>query len=411
MTRRKLLGLLAALSCAVRLEAQTRPTGKHRIFLGQMHGLLLSPDGTLQSWSLNQPTMRPHEAQDALGLGHNQLGDPYVLRPVPGVNSVVAAAAGTNSSFAVLADGRILAWGSFASGGLGITPLTEFETMAQERGRTNTPTPLAVRFDAVDVACGGGNHVLALTRTRTVYAWGLGSNGQLGIGPLPTVNFKTRSARVMNFVPYPVPVPNLTDVKAVSTGHRHSLALLEDGTVRAWGSNSFGQVGDGTTADRDRPIAVPGVRNAVAISAGDYFSVALLADGTVLEWGANTYADNGKPRLVPVPVKGVSGIRAIAAGNGFVAAITQTGGVMTWGNSTHYETGQGRGGSAPALLKGIAGAQSIAANTLSVTTVVLASGRILTWGHVRPWVRPDGGADSTLSPNPILLWVDGLEQP
>jgi hypothetical protein len=111
-----------------------------------------------------------------------------------------------------------------------------------------------------------------------------------------------------------------------------------------------------------------------------------------------------------VPVKGVSGIRAVAAGNSFVAAITQAGGVMTWGASSHYETGQGSvAGNAPALLKGIAGAQSIAANTLSVTTVVLATGRILTWGHVRPWTRPGGGA--TLSPHPILLWVDGLDQP
>jgi alpha-tubulin suppressor-like RCC1 family protein len=412
MTRRELLALLAALPYAVRLEAQTRPTGKHRIFLGQGHGLLLAPDGTLQSWSLNHSAMRPYEAQDALGLGHNQLGNPYVLRPVPGVSNVVAAAAGSNLSFAVLRDGRILAWGSGASGKLGITPQAEFEKMAQERGRTNTPMPLAVRFDAVDVAC-TGDHVMALTREGTVYTWGLGASGQLGIGPLPTVTFKTRSARVMPYVPYPVPVSNLTGVKAVSAGHLHSLALLEDGTVRAWGANDRGQVGDGTTTGRERPIAVPVVRNAVAISAGDYFSVALLADGTVVEWGS-TYAGmyGGKDRLVPVPVKGASGIRAIAAGNGFVAAITQTGGVMTWGQASHYETGQGRqGGIVPALLKGISGAQSVAANTLSVTTVVLASGRILTWGHVRPWTSPDGRAGSSLSQHPILLWVDGLDQP
>jgi alpha-tubulin suppressor-like RCC1 family protein len=409
MTRRQILALLAALPYAVRLEAQTRPTGKHRIALGDAHGLMLAPDGTLQSWSMNQSVVRPLEAPDALGLGHNQLGDPYVLRPVPGIRNVVAAAAGSNLSFAVLGDGRILAWGSGASGRLGITPQAEFETMAQERGRTNTPTPLAVRFDAVDVAC-KGDHALALTRERTVYTWGLGADGQLGIGPLPTVNFKTRSARVMNYVPYPVPIPNLTGVKAVSGGQLHSLALLEDGTVRAWGSNKYGQIGDGTTTNRDRPIAVPGVRNAVAISAGDYFSVALLADGTVLEWGY-FYTSEGKPRLAPVPIKGASGIRAVEAGNGFVAAITQTGGVMTWGNNTHYENGQGRtGGMTPALLKGITGAQSIAANTRSVTTVVLESGRILTWGHVRPWTAP-GEAGSMFGRNPILLWVDGLEQP
>jgi alpha-tubulin suppressor-like RCC1 family protein len=408
MTRRELLALLAALPYAARLEAQTRPTAKHRIALGQLHALLLAPDGTLQSWSLNTGVTEPQEALPALGLGHNQLVDPYVLRPVPGVNDVVTAAAGTNSSFVVLGDGRILACGAGGSGKLGITPPAEFEEMAQARVRTNTPTPLAVRFDAVDVAC-TADHALALTRERTVYTWGLGANGQLGIGPLPTVNFKHRSARVMNYVPYPVPVPNLTGVKAVSAGHYHSLALLEDGTVRAWGSNDRGQVGDGTTTDRDRPITVVGARNVVAISAGDHFSVALLADGTVLEWGNGPSIPKGQ--LVPVTVKGANGIRAIAAGNGFIAAITQAGGVMTWGQASHYETGQGRTGNhTPALLKGVTGAQSIAANTLSVTTVVLGSGRILTWGHVRPWARPQGGTGSTLSANPILLWVDGLDQ-
>lgn len=103
--------------------------------------------------------------------------------------------------------------------------------------------------------------------------------------------------RLSQFVPYPVRIPNLQNVVAISAGDRHSLALLKDGTVRAWGLNRHGQVGDGTSTNRDVPTTVPGVRNAVAIAAGGYRSVAVLADGTVMEWGANHV--NLTPRLGP----------------------------------------------------------------------------------------------------------------
>jgi len=126
---------------------------------------------------------------------------------------------------------------------------------------------------------------------------GRGDSGELGIGPLPTVNFRGSYPTVAQFVPYPVRIPNLQNVVAISAGDRHSLALLKDGTVRAWGLNRHGQVGDGTSTNRDVPTTVPGVRNAVAIAAGGYRSVAVLADGTVMEWGANHV--NLTPRLGP----------------------------------------------------------------------------------------------------------------
>ena len=82
----------------------------------------------------------------------------------------------------------------------------------------------------------------------------------------------------MAYMPFPMRVPNLADVVAISAGGSHSLALLKDGTVRAWGWNRFGQVGDGTAVDRNTPTVVQGVRNAVAIAAGYEFSVAVLSD-------------------------------------------------------------------------------------------------------------------------------------
>jgi alpha-tubulin suppressor-like RCC1 family protein len=300
----------------------------------------------------------------------------------------------------------VLAWGDTGSGELGSTPLAEFETRAQPRQRSRTPAAVDVQFEAVDVSC-RSDHVLALARDGSVYSWGRGAAGQLGIGPLPAVAFKTQSARVMPFIPYPVRIPDLAGVKAISTGNTHSLALLEDGTVRAWGENRWGQVGDGTTMNRDRPTMVQGVRNAVAIAAAGEQSAAVLADGTAVEWGSTL--GNRKPRPTPTPVPAARGLKSIVAGGAHFAALTQTGEVMTWGADAHYEIGRGGNPLAAALVPGVTNAASLAA-AHSSTIAVMSSGRIVTWGEVRPWTRP-GNGQRDLSPSPILLWIDGLDQP
>jgi alpha-tubulin suppressor-like RCC1 family protein len=265
---------------------------------------------------------------------------------------------------------------------------------------------VAVPLDAVDVSS-KDNHVLALARDGSVYAWGRGDSGQLGIGPLPTVNFKTRSVRVEPYVPYPVQIPDLEMVTAISAGNTHSLALLRDGTVRAWGLNAYGQIGDGTFTNRDRPTVVPGVRDVVAITAGSARSVALLANGTVMEWGADHV--NLTPRPKPVPVRGETGIRSVVAGQEQVAAITRMGDVMAWGQNSHYDIGRGGDAHSAGLVKGVTDVRWLAAARGS-TIAILGSGRMMTWGEVRVWTRPDPG-QADLSPQPILLWLDGLEQP
>lgn len=406
MNRRQALTLLAALPLASRLDAQTRATSAHRVFLGGGHGLLLAPDGTLQSW-LHFNGREEEPAPPVLGLGHERPVDPYTLYPVPGPTDVVSAALGASTAFAVRRDGRLLAWGIAGLGAaLGITPRGEFEERAQARIRTNTPTPVALPFDAVDVSS-KDDHVLALARDGSVYAWGHGDSGQLGIGQLPTVNFKTRSARVEPYVPYPARIPDLGGVTAISAGNTHSLALLEDGTVRAWGLNRYGQIGDGTFTNRDRPTTVPGVRDVVAIAAGSYRSVALLANGTVMEWGANH--ENLTPRPKPALVPGARGIRSIVAGQEQVAAITQSGDVMTWGQNSHYDIGRGGDPHTAGLVKGLADVRWLASARGS-TIAVMGSGRMMTWGEVRVWTRP-GQGQPDLSPFPILLWLDGLDQP
>jgi len=108
-------------------------------------------------------------------------------------------------------------------------------------------------------------------------------------------------------------------------------------------------------------------------------------------------------------VPGVRGVRSIAAGLLQFAGLTDAGTVFTWGDYTHpTELGRGSGAKSPGLVNGLSGVQSITA--IGRTTIaVLASGKIMTWGGVRPWTRPAGRPE--LSSFPILLWLDGLDQP
>jgi alpha-tubulin suppressor-like RCC1 family protein len=400
LNHRIVLVLVVALGLAAgesgRVGAQTRAAAQPRVAISQTVGFILEPGGTLRVWGMDPGASveTPEPAHNRMGLGHNNPVKMFTLYPVPGVKDVVAISATSTNAYAVLTDGRILAWGGHSNGALGHMTLAQFETAGEARGATPTPTPVAVRFDAVDVSA-KDLHVLALARDGSVWAWGRGDSGELGIGPLPTVNFRGSYPSVETFVPYPVRIPNLENVVAISAGNRHSLALLKDGTVRAWGQNRYGQVGDGTSTNRDTPTTVPGVRNIAAIAAGAYRSVAVLADGTVMEWGADHV--NLTPRLTPALLPGARGIKSVVAGNEHVAAITGTGQIMTWGLDSHYQTGRGPGASAPGLVRGITGVSSVAAGGES-TIAVLGSGQMMTWGHV-----PSGYGRF-----PIPLELDGL---
>jgi alpha-tubulin suppressor-like RCC1 family protein len=130
---------------------------------------------------------------------------------------------------------------------------------------------------------------------------------------------------------------NLTGVKVISAGLGHALALLEDGTVYAWGSNEYGQGGHGNLlVDYNTPLKVLEVQDAknpstkslsgvTAIAAGAYHSLAVLKDGSVCAWGANDAGQlgDGTNTNQPTPVKvkdskdatkNLAGIKAIAAG-------------------------------------------------------------------------------------------------
>lgn len=169
-------------------------------------------------------------------------------------------------------------------------------------------------------------HTLVICENGQIMSCGRNGSKQLGLGPSSPGDFDLLQ-----------PVVGLTGKEAVATavGFLHSLAVMEDGSVYAWGSNSQGAVGQPTsTSTFDTPTQVPLNGCASAVSAGDRFSLALLADGTVWSWG---FDGNGQLGDSPTPssgymprqVTGITNAIAIAAGSAHGMALLADGTIKT----------------------------------------------------------------------------------
>lgn len=134
-------------------------------------------------------------------------------------------------------------------------------------------------------------------------------------------------------------------VRAVTSGKAHACALLEDHTVRCWGANESGQLGDGSTNASAVPVAVHGLTEVIAIGAGDRHTCAHLANRTMACWGANehhqlangTTTASGRPNVIV----GLVGIRQIAVAGDGGCAIIDEGVVRCWGRNDRYQLGDG----------------------------------------------------------------------
>jgi hypothetical protein len=195
--------------------------------------------------------------------------------------------------------------------------------------------------DAVGVAT-SGEHWLVLRSDGTILSWGSdNSMGRLGGNRAAAQRFETPASPAMD---RPAPVRDITSAIAVAAGADHSVALLEDGTIRTWGTGSHGVPGDGSPAPTNRlaPTRVVGIDNAVAVAATGSASFALLADGTIRAWGWNRMAGNtfgvlgigtdDEETNVPRQVAGISSAIGVAAGGGGSgAAVLSDGTVRAWG--------------------------------------------------------------------------------
>jgi alpha-tubulin suppressor-like RCC1 family protein len=375
------------------------------------HELVLLDDGTVLAWGTNNNG----------NLGNNQPGIssafPVQVIGLSSGSGVTAITAGQNSSYAIKSDGTVLAWGVNGGGALGDGTTTARSTPVPVLCRTGDAPGSAFcsssgLLKGVSALSAGNAIAFGLLSDNTVVAWGTNTLGQLGDG---TTTNRSRPVNVCAVgATAPCSVANGNILQGVSKMFGTSLsssgyALKSDGTVLAWGSNSNGQLGDGTTTSSTTPLPVSGLGVAsgvvVAISAGDFHGVALRSDGTTLTWGSNASGQLGNGTIfastVPVQTFGLgsgSGVIALASRAQFSLALRSDGSVLAWGSNINGQLGDGtntnritpvqvvcRSGDVPGsafcsnagYLQGVT---AIAAGNSSFSLAALNDGTMLAWG-------------------------------
>lgn len=178
----------------------------------------------------------------------------------------------------------------------------------------------------------GTDHTVVLLTDGRLMAWGSNAFGQLGNGTLLASATPTLVTRVKQ-------------AKVLAAGAFHNLVIDENGQVWAWGSNFMGQLGDGSTIDALAPVKVALPSPAIAIAAGRTHSLAVLQDGTVWSWGANGFGELGlgthTPSVEPQPLAGLDAIVAVASGAHFNVALAHDGSLWVWGANWAGQLGNG----------------------------------------------------------------------
>ena len=248
----------------------------------------------------------------------------------------------------------------------------------------------------------GFNHSCARKAAGTVFCWGDNGSGQLGDG----VSFEagTRTPALV-----PQAVVGVNDALAIASGNAHACIVKKDGAVACWGSNFFGQLGDGTTERRSSPVTVGGVRGATALAGGTSFSCALLATGKVSCWGANyggQLGDGTKTnRYTADFVQNLEGASAIATGEQHACAIV-SGSVRCWGKNTEGQLGNGSVDEslAPTTVSAINDVEQVVAAS-RFTCARQKGGQVYCWGANTLGQLGTGSPNSAPNPSPAITTV------
>lgn len=262
------------------VQASGISSGATRVVAGYGHTCALVSGGVKCWGGVFAPD--PNQGQTGNGGTTGSLS-PQDVSGLGAGSGVTSIAAGKNHTCAITAAGGVKCWGANEWDQLGNNDATHAD-------RT-TPVDVAGLSSGVIAVAGGGEHTCALTSGGGVKCWGQGQFGALGDG--------TAVDRMV-----PVDVSGLSSgAIAITAGTSHSCALLAGGAVKCWGSNGFGQVGDGTNTQRNAPVQVLS-SGAVAVAAGSAFTCALLSGGGSQCWGANANGQMGNgsvggPSYVP----------------------------------------------------------------------------------------------------------------
>lgn len=237
----------------------------------------------------------------------------------------IAVAAGTGHAAGLKDNGSIWTWGDDNCGALGNNTL----------GNTSSPVTIVGGFTDWCEINAGSFSISAVRKNGTAWAWGLNTTGKLGDGTI--VNRSSPVAVLGGF----------TDWCFTKIGLEHSTGVRSNGTAWAWGRNTAGTLGDNTTVNKCSPIAVTGgFTDWCDIDIGICHTIGLRKNGTIWAWGCNSSGQLGDGTTVnkcsPVSIAGgVSDWYQIAAGGSKNLAIRSNGTMWSWGAGSNGQLGSG----------------------------------------------------------------------
>jgi alpha-tubulin suppressor-like RCC1 family protein len=304
---------------------------------GYGHSLALKTDGTLWAWGNNS---------------FGQLGDGTTTsRTVPvqiGSDTYQAVSAGLNFSLAIKSDGTLWAWGdnSFEQLGFG------------DNSPAYSTVPVQIGSDTYQAVSAGTGHALALKSDGSLWAWGDNNHGELGDGcSVDTTSGQT----VCTNKNVPEAIDSGSSYAAIASGYFYSLAIKTDGSLWAWGDNAQADLGTGDSkavylvpthiGDGYSPVAAALSASKFSVLGNTtvyYHSLALKGDGSLWAWGDNTFGQIGDNSRTPVsaPKQLLAGsgdiFTAVSAGDGdHSLAIKSDGSLWAWGSNSCGQLGNG----------------------------------------------------------------------
>jgi len=294
---------------------------------GRSHTCVVTAMGAVKCWGSNQFGQ----------LGDGTTTDRKTPVTVTGLSSGIAAVvAGRWYTCALTTGGGLKCWGSAYYAQLGDGTYGDESCICRK-----TPVDVMGLSSGVAAVAAGAAHTCALTTLGGVKCWGYNGSGQLGDG---TTDDRTT----------PVDVTGLSSgVAAVAAAQEHTCAVTTGGSLKCWGYNEFGQLGDGTSGfgnNSTTPVDVFGLSSGVAaVAAGYGHTCAVTTGGSLKCWGANVAGGLGDgtttDRTTPVADTGLSsGVAAVAAGDWHTCALTTGGGLKCWGNNFYGQLGDGTHG-------------------------------------------------------------------
>ena len=320
-------------------------------------------------------------------------GTSSVVRAEQATLAIAKLEADLYHTCALTNSGGVKCWGWNGHGALGDGTTTRRLVPVDTLGLTSGVSALAL----------GVYQTCALSSSGGVKCWGWNEHGQLGDG--------TNTDRLA-----PVDVLGLlSGVSAITAGSRHACALSSGGAAKCWGHNLYGELGDGTTTDRFSPVDVVSLQSGVAaIAAGGEHTCALTTAGGVKCWGSNSFGQLGdgtqSGRHVPADVLGLeSGIVAISSGFRHTCALTLAGGVKCWGLNFHGQLGDGTIADrlAPVNVQGLASGMIGVSAGHEHTCGLTAAGGVMCWGSNLYGLLGDGSTDSRFTPTGVVGLLSG----